>query len=64
MDADRATAALSQLPTAQREAVYLHHFAGLAFREIGRVTGVPTFTAASRYRLGIARLRRALGAAG
>ena len=29
--------------------------------EIGDVTEVPTFTAASRYRLGIARLRRRLG---
>lgn len=60
-DAARASSALSELPGAQREAVWLHHFAGLAFREIGDVTGVPTFTAASRYRLGLAKLRALLG---
>jgi RNA polymerase sigma-70 factor (ECF subfamily) len=61
LDAARATAFLRGLPEAQREAIYLHHFADLSFRELGRVTGVPTFTAASRYRLGIARLRKRLG---
>ena len=61
VDASRLTAALRGLPEAQREAVYLHHFAELSFREVGRVTGAPTFTAASRYRLGIARLRALLG---
>ena len=63
LDARRAAAALALLPPTQRETIYLHHFAGLGFREIGKVTAVPTFTAASRYRLGIARLRRALGVA-
>ena len=29
--------------------------------EIGRATGVPTFTAASRYRLGMRRLKRLAG---
>ncbi len=61
LDASRATAGLRTLPEAQRETIYLHHFAELSFREIGRVTGVPTFTAASRYRLGMARLRALLG---
>ena len=61
LDAARATAILRGLPEAQREAIYLHHFAELSFREVGRVTGVPTFTAASRYRGGLARLRAALG---
>jgi RNA polymerase sigma-70 factor (ECF subfamily) len=61
LDASRATAILRTLPAAQREAIYLRHFAELSFREIGRVTGVPTFTAASRYRLGMARLRALLG---
>src|SRR5262245_32139122 len=63
LDASRATAALRELPDAQREAIYLHHFAGCSFREVGTITGVPTFTAASRYRLGIARLRSLLGGA-
>ena len=61
LDAQRATAILRGLPEPQREAIYLHHFADLSFRELGRVTGVPTFTAASRYRLGIVRLRALLG---
>lgn len=60
LDAERATGALHHLPTAQREAVYLRCYGGLAFREIGEVTGVPTHTAASRYRLGIEKLRRLL----
>lgn len=58
VDAARASRLVSELPPAQRDAVYLHHFAGCSFAEIGRITGVPTFTAASRYRLGLARLRR------
>ena len=57
LDAGRASSLLAGLPPAQREAVYLRHFADCTFAEIGRVTGVPTFTAASRYRLGIAKLR-------
>jgi RNA polymerase sigma-70 factor, ECF subfamily len=60
-DAARASRLVSGLPAAQREAVYLRHFAGLSFAEIGDVTGVPTFTAASRYRLGIGRLRKWMG---
>ena len=61
IDARRATEALHDLPDAQREAIYLHHFGGCSFREVAKITGVPTFTAASRYRLGIARLRARLG---
>jgi RNA polymerase sigma-70 factor (ECF subfamily) len=60
-DAARASRLLRGLPPAQREAVYLRHFAGMSFAEIGNVTGVPTFTAASRYRLGIGRLRNLMG---
>ncbi len=61
IDAGRASTLLAGLPPAQREAVYLRHFAGCTFAEIGRVTGVPTFTAASRYRLGISKLRVLMG---
>ena len=61
IDARRAAAAIAALPPAQRATVYLHDFADLTFREIGRVTGVPTFTAASRYRLALERLRRVMG---
>jgi RNA polymerase sigma-70 factor (ECF subfamily) len=60
VDAGRASRLLAQLPAAQRDAIYLRHYEECTFAEIGRITGVPTFTAASRYRLGIARLRRLL----
>jgi RNA polymerase sigma factor (sigma-70 family) len=54
-------ALLSRLPAAQREVVYLKHLDELTFREIGAITGTPTFTAASRYRLAMRRLRRLAG---
>ncbi|MCP4661923.1 MAG: sigma-70 family RNA polymerase sigma factor [bacterium] len=60
-DAAKASALLARLPPGQREVVYLRHFEDLTFREIGGVTGVGTFTAASRYRLAIRRLRKQMG---
>ncbi len=61
VDAERASHHLRALPAAQREAIYLRHFAGLTFAEIGAITGVPKFTAASRCRNGLDRLRTLLG---
>jgi len=61
IDAQRASRLLLSLPPRQREAIYLHCFSDLSFREIARVTRVPMFTAASRYRLGIRRLKRLMG---
>jgi RNA polymerase sigma-70 factor (ECF subfamily) len=58
LDAERASRLLTDLPAPQRTVIYLRHFGSLTFAEIGRVVGVPKFTAASRYRNGIARLRR------
>jgi RNA polymerase sigma-70 factor (ECF subfamily) len=58
IDARRASQFLSRLPPAQRTAIYLKHFADCTFAAIARITGVPAFTAASRYRLGIEKLRR------
>ncbi len=58
VDAERMSCLLAALPPAQREAIYLRHFADCTFAEIGTIVGVPTFTAASRYRLGIRALRR------
>ena len=52
--------ALGALPVAQREVIVLHLAQGFTFREIGRIASVPTFTAASRYRRGLERLRRTL----
>ena len=61
LDRRRVAGHLAALPAAQREVVLLHLWEGMTFRDIGRATGVSTFTAASRYRLATARLRRALG---
>lgn len=58
MDQSLATRLLLDLPPAQRDVIYLHLFADLTFAAIGDVVGVPTFTAASRYRRGIRTLRR------
>ncbi len=57
MDIDRA---LRQLPSEQREVVALKVGEDLTFREIAEALGVPQNTAASRYRLALARLRALL----
>lgn len=64
LEAERMSRRLAELPPAQREALYLRYFAELSYAEIGRVTGVPTFTAASRCRLALRRLRRAAAGGG
>lgn len=51
---------IARLPEKQREVLLLRHFADCAFADIGRITGVPTFTAASRHRLAVAKLRKLL----
>ena len=61
VDAARAASIIRRLSPRQCEAVFLRHFVGLTFAQIGDVTGVPTFTAASRYRLGMGRLRKLMG---
>ena len=61
VDAGRLSGLLAQLPASQRQTIYLRHFGACSFAEIGRATGVPTFTAASRYRLGMRRLKRLIG---
>lgn len=60
IDAARVSRLLERLPAAQRDAIYLRHFEECTFARIARITGVPVFTAASRYRLGIGKLRRLL----
>lgn len=61
LDAGHVSRRLRELAPEQREIVYLHVFAGCSFAEAGRAVGIPTFTAASRYRLALERLRRLLG---
>ena len=58
VDAGRISRHLRHLSAPQREVVYLRHFGDHSFAEIGAFTGVPTFTAASRYRRGLAELKR------
>lgn len=60
IDAASVSRLLERLPASQRDAIYLRHFEECTFARIGRITGVPAFTAASRYRLGIGKLRRLL----
>lgn len=55
------TRALAELPAEQRQIVQLHLIEGFSFREAGSITGVSGFTAASRYRLALERLRRLMG---
>ena len=56
--------ALDALPDSQREAVVLAYWGGLTADEIARRAGVPLGTAKSRIRLGLARLREQMEAAG
>ncbi len=60
-DGARASHLVRSLPAKQREVVFLKHFAELTFKEIGRITGVPTFTASSRYGSAMRRLRAEMG---
>lgn len=52
--------ALTRLPVEQREVVVLRLGEDLTFREIAGLLGIALGTAASRYRLGIRRLREVL----
>ena len=58
--AARASQALGLLPVEQREAVALHLFEGLTFKEIGEAAETSPDTIASRYRYGIEKLREVL----
>ncbi len=53
--------ALAGLPREQREVLVLRAFEGMTFKDIGDALGIPLNTAASRYRYGLAGLRRLLG---
>jgi RNA polymerase sigma-70 factor (ECF subfamily) len=58
----RVRAALRELPEPQREALVLTYWGGLTSDEIARRTTTPLGTAKSRIRLGLSRMRGALGA--
>lgn len=50
--------AMSQLPAIYRDVITLKVWGGLTFAEIGEALSLPANTAASRYRYGLAELRK------
>lgn len=58
LKATHVSSLLAGLPDTHRVVIYLKHFVGCTFSEIGDIVGVPKFTAASRYRNGIQKLRK------
>ncbi len=58
LDAAHVSVMLDGLSVTLREVIYLKHFVGCTFAEIGEIVGTPTFTAASRYRTGVHKLRQ------
>ena len=52
--------ALAELPPEQREVLVLKIWQGLTFSQIGAAIDIPANTAASRYRYGLAAMRRQL----
>ncbi len=49
-------AALGRLPIEQRQAIVLHHLAGLSVTEVAQLQGCPESTAKARLQRGRARL--------
>ena len=52
---------LEQLPAKQREVLYLRYFCGMTLQEVADVVGVRLFTASSRCRLGLKKLKQRFG---
>lgn len=58
--AARLSAGLARLSQPDREILLLRHYAGLSFREIAEVLGIPLGTALARAHRALARLREAM----
>ncbi len=56
-DRRRLAAALARLSETQREVILMHHFGGLTFANISKLTGVPLGTALARSHYGLRKLR-------
>jgi len=61
-DARRVRCALSELPADQRRVIELAYFGGFTHTEISEMLELPAGTVKGRMRLGLAKLRVALGA--
>lgn len=59
-ETERLTGALTQLPCEQRETIVLHLNAGMKFKEIAEMQGIPISTVQGRYRYGLDKLRTIL----
>jgi RNA polymerase sigma-70 factor (ECF subfamily) len=63
-DAGRVRGALRDLPDDQREVIELSYFGGFTHQEIAEMLSLPSGTVKGRMRLGLSKLRIALGAEG
>ena len=63
-DRDAVRRALARIDAGRREALLLHHMAGLSFREVGAVLGVTEGAAKVRAHRGAVELREILGGDG
>jgi RNA polymerase sigma-70 factor (ECF subfamily) len=59
-DADRLSAAMTQLPVEQRRALVMAGLLGHTAREVSEAEGIPLGTAKTRIRTALLRLRSAL----
>jgi RNA polymerase sigma-70 factor (ECF subfamily) len=60
-DANLVRGALEELPSEQRQVIELAYFGGFSHSEISGMLGIPSGTVKGRMRLGMSKLRLALG---
>jgi RNA polymerase sigma-70 factor (ECF subfamily) len=63
-DADRVRGALRELPDDQRQVIELSYYGGFTHQQIAEMLSLPPGTVKGRMRLGLSKLRLALGEAG